>query len=104
LLGERIDFGNQLPFADFLTQLHMNSLDLAGNLRADVHLLEGFDRARGEHGFFDVGNFDGAGEQRWRRSGALHGDQAGRDRGQRNRANNDATAGKEGGFHRNQAL
>jgi len=94
LLRERIDFGNQLALADFLAQLHMNGLDLAGNLRADIDLLEGFDRARGEHGFFDVGDFDGAGQQGWRRDRALHGDQAGGDRGQRDDANDGAVTGE----------
>jgi hypothetical protein len=57
----RVQADQQLALLHRLPQLHMHGAHLAGDLRADIHLVPGHHQADGEHGLFDVGQLSSYG-------------------------------------------
>ncbi|MDQ0669169.1 hypothetical protein QF039_003469 [Pseudomonas sp. W2I6] len=73
LQDQRVDFGQPLALLDLVADLDLQGFELAGNLGADIDLLDAFEQAGGQDGVFDVTALGGGGQVLRRVCGGLHG-------------------------------
>jgi len=54
LLGQRVNFGDELPLLDLVAQGNMQTLDLARGTRTDTDQSVGIDGTGGQHGVLNI--------------------------------------------------
>lgn len=72
LQNQRVDFGKPLALFHLVADFDFEGFQLAGNLGADIHLLDAFQHAGGQYSVFDVAAFGRSGQVLRGVSGCLH--------------------------------